>query len=136
MAVDNGSNIFVKIGTKDVTGITTNAFTSAADMIEITTKKSAGGAKEYMVGELNRTFSASGLMDPDSTDFGFFEAIAAQEARTPLAFVYGGIVIGDDILSGLCHISNVTKDDAKSSASTFSCDFQVTGVVTKAVVTV
>lgn len=136
MAIKNGSTVLVKIGNKVISGITTNAFTSAADMIEVTTKQSVNGAKEFIVGELNRTFNASGCFDPASSDYGFFDAIEAQEARVPLAFVYGGTSNGDDIISGTCHISNVSKDDPENDRSTFSIDFQVTGNITRGVVSV
>lgn len=132
----NGSTILFKIATKLISGQTSGSFQSAMDMIETTTKQSTNGAKEFIGGELNRTFSASGCFDPESTDWGFLDAITAQAARTPIAFVYGGVVAGDDIISGNCLISNISKDDPQNDRSTFSLDFQVTGDITQAVVSI
>lgn len=136
MAIQNGSTILFKIATKLISGQTSGSFQSAMDMIETTTKQSTNGAKTFIGGELNRTFSASGCFDPDATDWGFQDALTAQAARIPLAFVYGGIVVGDDIISGNCLISNISKDDPQNDRSTFSLDFQITGDITQAVVTI
>ena len=58
----NGSTILFKIATKLISGQTSGSFQSAMDMIETTTKQSTNGAKEFIGGELNRTFSASLVM--------------------------------------------------------------------------
>lgn len=136
MAIKNGSSILFKITDKLISGQTSGSFQSAMDMIETTTKQSVNGAKEFIGGELNRTFSASGCFDPAATDFGFFDAMETQASRVLVPFVYGGTNNGDDIYSGVVLISNISKDDPQNDRSTFSLDFQVSGDITRGVVSV
>ena len=136
MAAVNGTKILVKVGTKVITGITTASLKSVMDAIEVTTKLSTGGAKEFIGGELNRTITASGLWDPDdTTNYGYLDALTAQEARTPVAFIYGGVASGDDIITGNAIITDISRDDPQNAKSTFSISLQVTGAIVQSTVT-
>lgn len=99
------------------------------DMIETTTKDS-GGYKEYIPGEVGGSMSWEGLMAFDAT-YGFDDLMAAELAGTLLTLKWSTEVTGDIRLSSNAYISNIKADAPQNDVSTFSCDFQLTGTITK-----
>lgn len=132
MAVQNGTNIVLKLATKLFVGESSSNLNLASDMIETTSKSSTGSAKTYIPGEYGGTISASGLYDPASTDWGFTEAVAALKAGTSLTFLLGGVDSTDKYYTGSCYLTSVTLDNPQNDNSTWSAELQITGVVSEA----
>jgi predicted secreted protein len=131
MAVQNGTNLVLKIGSKTFVGESSNSLNFTSDMIETTSKASTSGAKTYIPGETGCTISASGIYDPASANWGYSDALTALQAGTSLTFYLGGFDTGDKFYSGSCYISSLTIDNPQNDKSTWSCELQVSGVVTE-----
>jgi TP901-1 family phage major tail protein len=135
MAVQNGTNLVLKLATKLFVGETSSSLNLTSDMIETTTKSSTGGAKTYIPGEIGATISASGMYDPASSNWGWTEAVAAWKAGTSLAFIVGGTDAGDKTYTGSCYITSASIDQPQNDKSTWSAELQVTGEITETTLT-
>lgn len=128
MAKIDGTKILLKIGASTFSGLLDNSFTQTVDTIETTTKDSSGH-KEYIGGEDDGDFSASGLYDPSGT-YSLQEIFAAQLAKTAVTVLQGGATAGDETISASCIITSVGWTNGKNSASGISAAFKKTGIAT------
>lgn len=132
----NGSDVLLKIGSKYISGQTSSSLDEAIDMIETTTKLSTARAKTFMSGEYGATMSVDCSYDPsDSTNTTYEEARAVLLAGEPVAFVIGGINVGDKFISGNCLFSGIGSSHPENDRVTFSVSIQVTGATATGTVT-
>lgn len=132
MACKNGSLILLKVAGTTLSGLLSNDFNYTVDTIESTTKDSAGH-KEFCAGEDGATVDFECLYNP-AGDYSLVELMAAAQAKTAVAFVIGGVVAGDETISGSAIITSVSWSNGKNDASGISGSLQVTGAVTVGVV--
>ena len=134
MAKVDGKNIRLKIETGLLYGVTTSEISLEKDMIDTTAYESLG-SKEYIAGEDGGTISATILYDAAGTSGGTFQDLFdAWKAGDSVAFVYGGTTTGDEILSGNCLISSLSKNAPKNEAVSANVTLQITGVITASTV--
>jgi hypothetical protein len=129
MSAQNGTVLIVKIGGVQVGALLSNSFNAAADMLEATSKDSAG-AKEFVSGEYGWGMSIEALYDPAATE-GFSEALGYIKAGTSLDMYWGGLTAGDEYYNGNGLISNVDLSGPKNEMSSYSAEVQGTGAITE-----
>ena len=140
MANEVGSLIFITIGGNLLVGQTSLSYSSACDMIDISSKDT-GRFREFAPGKISKTISAGGLgsATKETTNEGYYELEDAQDAGSSVTFVVtqftdktaGTPATGVESRTGTAYISNLTWDANDNEAISFSCDLQVTGEVTK-----
>jgi predicted secreted protein len=136
MAKDVGSLVFLTIEGKLLVGQTSLSYSSACDMIDISSKDS-GRHREFAAGKISKTFSVSGIgsTTKEATNEGYFELEAKQDAGLSVPFVITKYtdetattpVEGDESKAGTAFISNLNYDANDNEAISFSADFQITG---------
>jgi len=133
MAVNDGSDIWVKAGTAVVNGLTTKNLDLAADEIDVTTQDSTGGYKEFLTGEKSGTISFE-FLDDESDTHAYDELFDLWVAGAAIAFIYGkGIkTTGKRTISGNAIITALSKNDGKNGPASCSCTLRITGSITKA----
>ncbi len=134
-----GTLVYIKLGAgvDAMVGESSMSFKSAQTMIDISSKAS-GIDSEFKAGRINRTISVSSIAstDPAASGYSFQAALAAQVAKTAIAFLMtsffpsGNKQSGDVYISGTAHISNVSWDAPDNDKMTFSLDLQVTDGIT------
>jgi len=133
MSVQNGDVLVLKIDGTQVGALLSNSFNAAADMIDATTKDSAG-AKEYIPGEYGWGMSFESLYDSAATE-GFSEALGYIKAGTSLDVYWGDTTSGQAYWNGGGYMSSVDLSGPKNEASSFSGEIQGTGVITEGAAT-
>lgn len=136
------SLVFLKIGTKILVGETSNSLSSTSDMIDVSSKVS-GRARNIEYGRISQTISVSsiGTWTPPTTEYGFQDAITAQNDGTKATVTITNYtdktaateVVGDTIFSGTALLSDVTLDQNDNEAQTFSATLEIDGLLTSAV---
>ena len=102
--------------------------TATSDMIETTTKSSAG-AKTFIGGDYGWTISCSGLADiADSSETNVIDFLTALKAGTVVLLGIG--VSGGKYFTGSGLVSNCTVEGPRNGTASFSADFQGSGVLT------
>ena len=129
MAVKNGTNVVVKIGSTLVNAVLTNSYDLGIDMIDVTTKDSAGN-KEYIAGESDVTAQLEGNYDPDAT-YSFEQLHTAALAKTAVTVLYGLNESGATAYQFSALISNVTLTGNKNEAGGWTASIQRTGGTTE-----
>jgi len=123
--------------TKIANGRSTSADISI-DMIEITTKDSAG-YKEYIAGEKGGTFEFEGLLEQDGSIGGSLvspsDLVTDALAGTAITVRWSTQVSGDTYYESSAIISNVNFSAPNNDAATFTCSLQMTGTITQGTVT-
>jgi predicted secreted protein len=132
MAMKDGSLILVKIGSVLVDALTSNTFQRTWDLLETTTKDSAG-SKEYLVGEGDSEMSLEGKLDETDTNSAY-ALLAAGDVKSSVAFIHGGTTAGSKTISGNAVISNVSLNSPLNGIQTWSATLKVTGAITIGVV--
>lgn len=133
MSVQNGDVLILDIGGVQVGALLSNSFNAAADMLDATTKDSAG-AKEYISGEYGWGMSFESLYDPAATE-GFSEALGYVKAGTSLDVYWGGVVAADAFFNGNALMSSVDLSGPKNEVSSYSGELQGTGVIAEGAAT-
>ena len=133
MSVQNGDVLILNIGGVQVGALLSNSFNAAADMLDATTKDSAG-AKEYISGEYGWGMSFESLYDPAATE-GFSEALGYVKAGTSLDVYWGGVTAADAYFNGNALMSSVDLSGPKNEVSSYSGELQGTGVITESAAT-
>ena len=133
MSVQNGDVLILNIGGVQVGALLSNSFNAAADMLDATTKDSAG-AKEYISGEYGWGMSFESLYDPAATE-GFSEALGYVKAGTSLDVYWGGTTAGDAYFNGGALMSSVDLSGPKNEVSSYSGELQGTGVIAEGAAT-
>ena len=133
MANQDGTLVLLKIAGQTLTGLVTQGLNMSADEIDITTKDSAG-VKSWLPGEFGGTFSAEGKHS-DTDSFSFEYLLGLMQARTAIAFIYGGQTPGDVTYAGTCFPTSLSSSDPKNAERTWSATFRVAGALLKGSVT-
>jgi hypothetical protein len=128
MAVNNGSDVLLKLSTVTVDATTNQDFEWIIDMLDATTKDSSGH-KEYIAGEDGGTISIEGKLDESDT-LTADDLITTAQAKSSVAFVHGKVAGGSKTISGYCFISNVKISSPQNGVQTWSANMQITGNIT------
>ena len=129
MAVHDGSNILIKLATTLVNGTTSQTLNTNVDLIDITTKDSAGN-KEYLGGEFGGTIGVEGKVDHADT-YGYSQLLAAQQAKTAVAFIYSSQAEAEATWTGSAIIGNLSRTDPENAPPTWSLTLTITGALTE-----
>jgi predicted secreted protein len=134
--ITNGTLIAIY---KDISGTltkianaTSNDFSITKDMIETTTKDSAG-AKEYIAGEYGYTMSVEGMFEEDASvgaGISWKEIITDLLAGTSVTIVMTSNVSGDLKLSGSAFFNELNLTAPQNDVATFTASIQGTGALT------
>ncbi len=139
--VVNGSNMALYIddsGTiKKIANLTSNDLDISADMIEVTSKSSAGW-KEFMPGDKGATFTFDAMYEEDTSagtgEKSFSDIYTMLTGGTSATLVFTTNSTGDDKFSATCYISSLKLGSPHNDKATFSGTAQITGAITKAAV--
>jgi predicted secreted protein len=108
------------------------------DMIEITTKDSAG-YKEFIPGEKGGTFDFEGLLEQDGSIGGSLvspsDLVTDALAGTAITVRWSSQVSGDTYYESSAYITNVNFSAPNNAEATFTCSLQMTGTITQGTVT-
>ena len=129
MGVHDGSNILIKLATTLVNGTTSQNLNTNVDLVDITTKDSAGN-KEYLGGEFGGTIGVEGKTDHSDT-YGYTQLLAAQQAKTAVAFIYSSQEETEKSWAGSAIIGNLSRTDPENAPGTWSCTLTITGALTE-----
>ena len=132
MAHELGNNIVIKYNTAVIVGETSSSIATSLDVIEVTDKGDSG-AKTYLSGDYGGTISFEGNFDQAGAQ-GCAELIADQLTPASRAFIHGGTDSGDEIVSGNCFVTSLSKSAPNNEKATFTADLQMTGAITAGVV--
>jgi len=133
MAVQNGTDVLLKIGGTLINATTNHEINLSVDMIDVTTKDS-NGSKEYIAGEDDGTITVEGNYDPAAT-YGWSELFAALTGKASAALIFGLQDVSDTAYSLNGLLMNLTLSGPKNEAGTWSAEFQKTGAVTEITIT-
>ena len=133
MSVQNGNVLILQIGDVQLGALLSNSFNASADMIDATTKDSAG-AKEYISGEYGWGMSFEALYDPAATE-GFSEALGYIKAGTSLDVYWGGVTAADPYFNGSALMASVDLSGPKNEVASYSAEVQGTGVIAEGAAT-
>lgn len=125
MAKIDGKLIVLQIGGYTVTGQTTGSINFSADMLDATTKDSAGW-KEFVAGEKNATISVGGLYDPAAST-GAEEIIAYLFVGSALTWKFGQLTAGSTYWEGSGLITSININGDKNTLSAYTVEIQNTG---------
>lgn len=134
MAVRNGSTVFLKLSTAIVDGSTNQDFETIVDILDVTTKDSTGSAKEKIAGEIDHKVNIEGKFAEGTSRYSIEDIFDAVEARVSVPYVFGGVSVGDMIISGNCILSNFKWSAPKNGECTWSLSIEGTGGVTRGTV--
>jgi predicted secreted protein len=126
-AINDGSDVWVKVAGTLVNGLTTKTIDMATDEIDVTTQDS-GKYKEFLAGFKSGTLSFD-FKDDESDAHAYDELFAAWVAGVAVAFVYGkGIkTTGGRTITGSAIITGLTLSDPMNAESGGSCKLRITG---------
>ena len=128
MAVNNASDVLLKIGGTALDATTNQDFEWVVDMLEATTKDSSGH-KEYIAGEDGGTLSVEGKLDETDTNSAY-ALITAAQAKAAVAFIHGKTTAGSKTISGNCFLSNVKISSPENGVQAWTANMQITGNIT------
>jgi len=133
MAIKNGTVLLLQVGGVTLDALLSNSFNAAADMLEATTKDSAG-AKEYISGEYGWGMAFEALYDESATE-GFSEALGYIKAGTSLDVNWGDIATSGVFYNGSGLLSSVDLSGPKNELGSFSGEIQGTAAITEGTAT-
>lgn len=125
MAKIDGKLIVLQFGGVTVAGQTTGSINFSADMLDATTKDSAGW-KEFLAGEKNATISVGGLYDPAAAE-GAEEIIAYLFVGSALTWRFGQLTAGGSYWTGSGVITSISIQADKNTLSAYTVEVQNTG---------
>lgn len=130
-----GTLVMLKLGTILLVGESSTSFKSAQTMIEVS-NKALGNVASFKAGRITQTMSVSSLAgtDPAVTNYGVKQALDAQVALTPIAFILTEYTAANGTtpatgaikLTGNCLLSNVSIEYPDNEKITMSLDMQIT----------
>ena len=132
MAVNNGSDVLLKLSGTTVDATTSQEFNWDVDMLDATTKDS-DKHKEYIAGEDGGTISIEGKLDETDTNTAM-ALLTTSQAKVAVAFVHGRTAVGAKTITGNCLLSNVKISSPQNGVQTWSASMQITGNITQGTV--
>ena len=128
MATFNGSSLLIKVNTVSVAHTTTASISMDANMIDVSSKDSAGDA-EFLAGQKSATVDFEGLTDfSPSAGYGMNTLFDLWDNRTEIDWELE--TTGGTGFSGKGYISSLSVDSPMEDVSTFSGTIQVTADIT------
>lgn len=115
-------------------GTTSDSIEFTADMIDITTKDSAGD-KEYLAGERDAVINVEGKYDSAAATEGAGDMYDDFASGATVTVLWGEQDTGGEQWSCNALVSSMTFSGPKNDAATYSATLQVTGGATKQTVT-
>ena len=139
---DVGTFVLLNVDSKLIVGQTSLDYNQVVNMIEMSSKTSGNDA-EFVPGRVTRTLSVSSLASetPEATEAGFdaLDDAVANKTKVQAEFTQYTDETAVTPVAGaskrVCYVyvSNLSKANPDNDKSTFSCDLQITGAVTKTV---
>jgi TP901-1 family phage major tail protein len=127
----NATDIRIYVAAALIAHTTSAELSVSADMIDITTKDSAGW-NEGMPGKKSWEMSGEGKFSFDAA-YSPEDLFAALLAKTKLAVKYKTATSGNDEYSGDCYVTSWSVSAGVEDATSFSFTFTGTGAIAKAV---
>lgn len=122
---------------RKIGNLVSNDFDISADMIEVSSKSSAGW-KEFIAGDKGATFSFEGIYEEDASlgtsERSFGDLYTLLTGTNSLTLVFTTNSSGDDKYSAACLLSNLKISSPYNDKVTFSGTAQITGAITKGTV--
>lgn len=122
---------------RKVGNLTSNDFDISADMIEVSSKSSAGW-KEFIKGDMGATFTFEGIYEEDTSlgtsERSFADLYNLLVGSSTATLVFTTNSTGDDKYSAAAIISNLKLGAPYNDKATFSGTAQITGAITKGTV--
>lgn len=135
MAIFNGTDLGVYIGTTLIAAATDVSLTLNAETIDITTKDSAA-FRELLPGVRSGSISVSGLIDyVDAANKDFIDLYAAWEGRTELTLKFSKATLGTGEASfgANAYITSLEQSGGTEDTASYSATFELTGTIDETV---
>jgi TP901-1 family phage major tail protein len=135
MAIFNGTDLGVYIGSTLIAAATDVSLTLNAETIDITTKDSAA-FRELLPGVRSGSISVSGLIDyVDTSNKDFIDLYAAWETRAVLSlkFSKANLQTGDASFAANAFITSLEQSGGTEDTASYSATFELTGVIDETV---
>jgi len=135
MAIFNGTDLGVYIGSTLIAAATDVSLTLNAETIDITTKDSAA-FRELLPGLRSGSVSVSGLIDyVDSSNKDFLDLYGAWEARTELTLKFSKATLstGEASFQGNALLTSLEQSGGTEDTASYSATFELTGVIDETV---
>ena len=134
MAVFNGTNLGVYVGSTIIAAATDCSLSLNMDTIDITTKDSAG-YRELLAGLRSGSMSCNGLIDYQSSNEDTVDLVTAWTNRTSLTLKFSNEITGDQSYTASGFLTSLEQSGGTEDTATYSASFELTGVVTPATIT-
>jgi len=135
MAIFNGTDLGVYIGTTLIAAATDVSLTLNAETIDITTKDSAA-FRELLPGVRSGSISVSGLIDyVDASNKDFIDLYAAWETRAVLSlkFSKATLATGEASFAASAFITSLEQSGGTEDTASYSATFELTGAIDETV---
>lgn len=135
MAIFNGTDLGVYIGSTLIAAATDVTLTLNAETIDITTKDSAA-FRELLPGLRSGSMSVSGLIDyVDASNKDFLDLYGAWESRTALVlkFSRSSLATGEASFSASGFVTSLEQSGGTEDTATYSATFELTGLIDETV---
>ena len=129
----NGTNLLVYVNGVAVAHATSHTLNVNAEMIDATTKSSAGW-KDVLPGLKDWSIDAEGIVAWDATE-GVSQAFADITGRTQVTVKFSMEVTGDKRYTGLAYVSTLSMSAPLEDVITYSLSFAGDGAITEETVT-
>ena len=131
MAIFNGTELGVYIGTTLIAAATDCSLSLSAEVIDITTKDSAG-FRELLPGLRSGSMSVSGLVDyVDASNQDYTDLFTAFENRTllTLKFSKATLATGEISIAAGAYLTSLEQSGGTEDTATYSATFELTGAI-------
>ena len=135
MAIFNGTDLGVYIGTTLIAAATDVSLTLNAETIDITTKDSAA-FRELLPGVRSGSISVSGLIDyVDASNKDFIDLYAAWETRAVLSLKFSKATLGtgEASFAASAFITSLEQSGGTEDTASYSATFELTGAIDETV---
>jgi TP901-1 family phage major tail protein len=135
MAIFNGTDLGVYIGSTLIAAATDVTLTLNAETIDITTKDSSA-FRELLPGLRSGSMSVSGLIDyVDASNKDFLDLYGAWESRTALVlkFSRSSLATGEASFSASGFVTSLEQSGGTEDTATYSATFELTGLIDETV---
>ena len=129
----NGTNLLVYVNGVAVAHATSHTLNVNAEMIDATTKSSAGW-KDVLPGLKDWSIDAEGIVAWDATE-GVSQAFADITGRTQVTVKFSMEVTGDKRYTGTAYVSTLSMSAPLEDVITYSLSFAGDGAITEETVT-
>lgn len=121
----NGTDLLIYVSTTPIAGSTNNSLSINGEVIDVTTKDSAGW-RELLGGLRSWSMAGEGKFD-DAAAYGFEDLFALIDARTPVTVRFTKDEAGETYYEGDAYVTKLEKAAPMEDAVTFSFSLEGTG---------